>query len=319
VPASSQFSGLGRALADWTARRTTSASASAHSSRARAELAGLAVEASETEVEGGQRLAMMLVGVGAGAGPGGEPASLPVAGDAQDLGPARGAVEAGEGGRPGAAQRPVPGARVQVEVAGARGDRVVDVADRVRRHAADQRETSDGEDPSARPRGHGGQRGEQRGHVRVALLRVDRQPAAQRGLDALGHPRVAGRRAQLALDDVGGEVGQRLPSEGTLAVQGLPQGDAEAELVGARVDPGRHELLRGHVRGRAEQHAGDRDVDRRSTASGVGEHRGLVGPGERLVGGRAGDAEVEDASARDPGLEGDEHVVGLEVAERLNS
>ncbi len=266
---------------------------------ARAELAGLAIEAGQLEVERGLGLAVMLVGVGAGAGPGGEPAGLPVVDEAHDLGPAGGLIAARERGRAGAAQRRVPLAREQVEVAGAGGDRIVGVRDRGRRDAAEQTEAHRGEGPaSSRSAIDRGERGEQRRHVGEALVGVDREPATQRGGDAIGYPHVARRRPQLALQDAGRQRGEVVAGERSLAVHGLPQGDAEAELIGPRIDLARHELLGRHVGRRAEQHAGGGEVQRRLAASGVGEHRGVLaadGLRRLVVGGGAGDAEVEDA------------------------
>jgi hypothetical protein len=241
---------------------------------------------------------------------------LPVVGDALDLGPAGGLVLRGEGVGAGGAAGVVPGAGEEGGVAGAGGD---GVAARLEGEAGGgggggDREAAEGEGPAAGLDGGGGQRGEQRGHVGEAVGGLEGEAATEGGEDAIGDAGVGWWRAQAALQDVAGEDAEAVAEEGALAEQGLPQGAAEAELVGAWVDGFGEELLGGHVRGGAEEHAGGGEVEVGVAAGGVGEDGGLVGELVRVAGGGAGDAEVEDAGAEDAGLDGDEDVVGFEVA-----
>ena len=89
---------------------------------------------------------------------------------------------------------------------------------------------------------------------------------------------------------------------GSGAVEGLVEGDREREHVGAGVDALPAELLGGHVRRRAEQRAGHRQVR---------VEGGRVMSGRRLAGVAKGEPEVEDPRLAVPR---DEYVVGLEVA-----
>jgi hypothetical protein len=123
-------------------------------------------------------------------------------------------------------------------------------------------------------------RGEQVVHARPARCGVGTQAAAQ-GL------------AQGARDAAW--VVARVVGAG--AVEGLPGGDAEGELIGGGVDVVAEALLGGHVAGGAGAREG---------AALVGDAGSVV----EVAGGGAGDAEVDDAGA----ARVDEDVVRFEVA-----
>ena len=97
--------------------------------------------------------------------------------------------------------------------------------------------------------------GEQRVHAGEACVPVRRQPADTHAMQPPRH-RAAGRRRRPARQvDRERERLDRVAVERALAVQRLPQRDAEAELVGARVDARARVLLRRHVRRRPDHRA----------------------------------------------------------------
>jgi len=97
-------------------------------------------------------------------------------------------------------------------------------------------------------------------------------------------------------------------------VEGAVEGDAERELIGAGVARAGEELLGRHVVRRAHHRAGAGELAGEQVGAGDADRDAAV-VAVLMVGGR-GEAEVEDAGAA---IVADEHVVGLEVAERLNS
>ncbi|HEY8379440.1 MAG TPA: hypothetical protein VIK91_23270 [Nannocystis sp.] len=123
-------------------------------------------------------------------------------------------------------------------------------------------------------------------HRREPVPRVLFEAAQDRG----GHPRrhadVARRGADLAARDGEAELVGALAGEGELAEQGLVERGAEAELIGGGADGLAEELLRGHIRGRADD----------------------LASGPR---GGAGEAEIEHADAA---VVADHGVARLEVA-----
>jgi hypothetical protein len=135
-------------------------------------------------------------------------------------------------------------------------------------HASDDdRQEEPHRDPGGRgPRGPvrrdaGGQLGEEGVHVGEALGPIDRQAAEERRLDPAGHAAAQRARTRLAGQDVAAQLEQRRPLEGAGAVQRLPEGHAEAELIGARIDRLPHHLLGRHVERRPQDGAHLRQAD----------------------------------------------------------
>ena len=166
--------------------------------------------------------------------------------------------------------------------------------------------------------GEGGEGVEQRAHGGPAAIGLALEAAhEQRAEAARDGDGDAGGLADEAGEDLGHELGEGVAGEGAAAVGGLEEGDAEGELVGAGVDAGAEELLRGHVGGGAEHDAGD--GDRGVEGAEVGDGGGVLGGGPQVVEARgaaggglgAGEAEVEDADAA---VVADHDVGGLEVA-----
>ena len=147
------------------------------------------------------------------------------------------------------------------------------------------------------------QRVEQLLHRREAARDLLRQPAAQRLHHGARH-RPTRAHLDPARTRVGRQLLHRLALDRPLAEQGLVQRDAERELIRARVVAAPDELLRSHVRRRAQG------------VPGLGEL--LVAPipgdlgrsGHRRIDG-ARQAEVEHPHAS---VVGEHHVVRLEVA-----
>src|SRR5260221_511610 len=97
--------------------------------------------------------------------------------------------------------------------------------------------------------------GEQRVHRRIAPDSVGLHAAQEDTTQPAGHAAVLAGRADLAEAHRRGQLAQRLAGEGALAVEGLVEGHAVAELVGAGVDGAAPVLLGRHVGGRADQRA----------------------------------------------------------------
>ncbi|MFY0532502.1 hypothetical protein [Nannocystis pusilla] len=156
--------------------------------------------------------------------------------------------------------------------------------------------------PAARAREYevAGERGEQRVHRRVTLGRIDREAADQGVVDERRHV------ARRGLDELTGahavgEVEQVVAGERLLLVQRGPQGDAEAELVGARVGGLAAVLLRRHVRRRAHDRAGHRQRGAEGVVPADAEGDAVadaLGGRARLLAGGPGEAEVGHARAR---------------------
>ncbi len=149
--------------------------------------------------------------------------------------------------------------------------------------------------------------GEDRVDARVAIGRIDLQPAHEDPADARGHVGGLRRGPSLALGDVADQLREVLAGEGPMAVQPLVQGDAKAEEIAAGIERLAPELLGRHI--------GRRPHDR----AGLGHLVAVDLP--RLAGGRAragaghdrldlGDAEVGHPHAT---VVTDQDVVGLEV------
>jgi hypothetical protein len=177
----------------------------------------------------------------------------------------------------------------------------------------------DGEPAAAGGRaGEGGEGVEQRAHGGPALLRVALEAAHEQRAEVAGDG--GGDRAglaDLAAEDLGHELGEGVAGEGAAAVGGLEEGDAEGELVGAGVDAGAEELLRGHVAGVPSmtpvtviEASRERQVGDGGGCSGAGSEVAEAG-GAARGGLGAGEAEVEDADAA---VVADHDVGGLEVA-----
>ena len=170
----------------------------------------------------------------------------------------------------------------------------------------DQAAEAERDEPRVDPRYRRHQLGHQLGHRReplgaIALEAARDHPAdRRRDLGALGRRE---RAVALLEHRHAGRAGQRV-----LAVERLVERDAEAELIGARVDVGAGELLGRHVARRAEHGArgGQRGVER-GRHRGRGAPRGLVVEREQ----RPREPEIGDADAA---VAADQHVVGLEVA-----
>jgi hypothetical protein len=126
------------------------------------------------------------------------------------------------------------------------------------------------------------------------------------------------RIAESSAGDAAGQLCHRIAGKRALAPQGLPQRDAQRELIGLRGDRLAEELLGRHVRGGSHQRPVPRDP--LAVRPAIGQPR--RGPGlEERSGARrraAGEAEVEHTHPqRRPGplvVGADHGVVGLEVA-----
>ena len=153
---------------------------------------------------------------------------------------------------------------------------------------------------------------EQHRHSRPALPRIDGEAAGDEPTQPArgAAPR---RLADLAALHGGRERAQVAAGEGSLPVEGLEERDAEGELIGAGVDLGASELLRGHVR-RGAHHRAYRRQGRRH--GGLGAGRVLAGRRRLVSSDRAREAEVHDAHAL---VVAEHDVVGLEVSDRPNS
>ncbi|HSS02055.1 MAG TPA: hypothetical protein VLM79_33580 [Kofleriaceae bacterium] len=127
--------------------------------------------------------------------------------------------------------------------------------------------------------------GEQVAHRRIAIAGREGEAATENGAKLGRHAPAAGCRREAALDLVDQVVGLAR-AEGTAAIERFMEGDAEAELIGARVASARAEGLGRHV------------------------SRGSAGDGRDIVLER-GDPEVRDP---DPAVRADEDVLGFEVA-----
>ena len=142
-------------------------------------------------------------------------------------------------------------------------------------------------------------------HEQVARLRLGAQAAQEDLVQPCRHAPARGRRPEPAGEHLLPVLLDALAAERPLAVERLPERDAEAELVAARVDGPAAELLRRHVRRRPRGRAPSRLLGL-LLALGLAfdlrlllEDRGLRQP------------EVHDAH---PPVAADEHVARLEVA-----
>jgi hypothetical protein len=149
----------------------------------------------------------------------------------------------------------------------------------------------------------------------VAVFGAAGEAAEDRGAQAAGQADGGGGAvagvADVAGEDAVHERGDGVAGEGALAEQGLVEGDAQGELVGARVGPLAAELFGGHEGGGADERAGDGEggVEGAQVVAGVA---GALEVGEQLgVAVGAGEAEVEDADAA---VLADHAVLRLEVA-----
>jgi hypothetical protein len=174
-------------------------------------------------------------------------------------------------------------------------------------------------DPELAAAGVAAERVDERGHRRVAGVSRLAEAAADELCDPAGD---AGGARRLADDPAGVIGGRQLGGERRVAVEGVVERDAEAELIaglagelaakclggheerGAEHAAGRREVLAEHVAARAagDRFAGGQHVARDRSLGVVGACLGLAG---------AGEAEVHDADAA---VVADEHVAGLEVA-----
>ncbi len=147
-----------------------------------------------------------------------------------------------------------------------------------------------------------GELGEQHVHVGIAASGGPREAAQDDAAQVGRHAAGGGEGLYAPAQDLMAEGLPGAPEEGAAAVEGLEEGDAEAELVGAGVGRAAEVLFGGHVRGGA-------------AGVGVGGFGGdvelvVIRGADGLVGGD-GEAEVDDAG---PAFLVDEDVVGLEVA-----
>jgi hypothetical protein len=156
-----------------------------------------------------------------------------------------------------------------------------------------------------------GEGGDELVHRREAVLGAVGERVEQRLVGPRRHVRRR-RRSYGPGEDRRAELAEALADERSLAVEGLVEGDSEAELIGARIVDLAAEVLRGHVAQRTHQRSGGGQVRRRR---GFVEVDRVVAGGTRVVGGDRGDPEVDDlhpdvatAAARD------DDVVRLEVA-----
>jgi len=155
-----------------------------------------------------------------------------------------------------------------------------------------------------RPGAIAAEHGEQVIHRRKAIAGPHREPAQHDRAQAARDRRARRHRPHRARAHVVAELLERLALVRPVTVERLVQRDAEAELIGARVDVAAAELLRRHVCRRSEHHAGVRE-------------RELVERDRHALGGevgrrsRRGEPEVGDTH---PAVAADQHVVGLEVA-----
>jgi hypothetical protein len=132
---------------------------------------------------------------------------------------------------------------------------------------------------------------------------VDREAAAQQGEQRGRGPGPRRGLLDQAGAGAGAELGEAVAAQRTDPVDRLVEGGAQAELVGALVDVGGEQLLRGHV-GRGPDDLVVAGLER--VAGHQGRQQLAV---DRAAG--AGEAEVADAGAA---VAVDEHVLGLEVA-----
>jgi hypothetical protein len=199
-----------------------------------------------------------------GAGVAGLPAARVVVEHGRDAGPGR-ARDSGPGDGERPRDRVVAGARAaglpDVVQLGGRGQAEALPPGRqplgAGRRGREQHHAGDGRqrDPPPAPR-LDAQRGEQRPHRRVPLRRLGGQASQQQAAQEPGHPAPMGGLAHGAAGHRLGQRQQRIGGERALAVQGLVEGDAEAELIGARVRRAREKLLGRHVERRTQQLAG---------------------------------------------------------------
>ncbi len=150
--------------------------------------------------------------------------------------------------------------------------------------------------------------GEELGHRGRAVAGRRLEPAPDGVTQGRRHVAALGRRADGVGGDGGPELVQIAAREGALAVERLPERDAEAEQIGALVGGVAAELLERHVGRRAEDRAGGRQRDRWWAGQrGLGHPRGQGGFDRREL----REPEVGHAHAS---VVADEDVVGLEVA-----
>ena len=208
-----------------------------------------------------------------------------------------------EGGAEGGAGVVVPdlGDRGALGLAGGAGPdlRACDAAEREAGEAEPERE---GSQPTAREPAL--EVGEEVVHAGVAVLGAAGEASRERAAEPARDPEA--RADELAGEDRVHELDDGAAAEGALAVEGLPEGDAEGELVGAGVDLAGLPLLGRHVEGGAEERTGAGEVPGEVARGGLEGGGGLVALADS-----ADEAEVHDARAA---VGADHHVVGLEVA-----
>ncbi len=152
------------------------------------------------------------------------------------------------------------------------------------------------------------QRGEEGLHGREAAVRLRREPAHHRRVDAPRHPAAPLGRAHARVLDVVEELGQSLSAERAHAVERLEQRHAEGELIARRRGPVAAQLLGRHVGRRAEHRPGLRQ---RQGGVGHAGRRRRAARGRDAVAAGSRQAEIGDPR---PIVGADEHVLWLEVA-----